>query len=948
MLPVVGALRPWTDPTVNGINRCRMHTPLARTDAISLDGDWQFERWDHPDHVPAETLGDRPLEQTVEVPGNWTLQGTVDLPHYTNVVMPFPNLPPELPVRCPTAVYRRSVDVPWTGMRVFLRIEGADSVHAVFLDGGFVGYGTDSRLPSEYELTPHLAGSPGPAQLAIVVLRYSAHSYIEDQDKWWMAGLHRSVVLEARPPVHVRDIVCDADYDAATGQGDLTVSCDLDAPPGGWLTGGWSTRVSLLDPEGTTVAVSDAPHRTRHHITMSAAQPWSAETPALYRVHVELLDADGVALDHVETRCGFRRVEVRDRHLLVNGAPVWIFGVNRHEHHPDRGAAVTEADMRADLATMRAHNINAIRTAHYPNHHRFYDLCDELGFYVIDEANIEGHAFHTSLCGDERYRSAFLERGARMVQRDRNHPCIIAWSLGNETGDGPNHDALAGWIRRSDPSRPLHYEGAVTQDDEHWIDGGRTVTDLVCPMYPSIDAIERYGRDGLGDRPLIMCEYSHAMGNSNGSLADYWDVITRTPGLQGGFIWEWKDHGLRAPDGSGRLCVGGDFGDEPNDANFVADGLVSAEGVPHPAMTEVAWVYRPVTVEITRDAITVTSRRSFVGLDELVARWEVLHDGHLVGTGELEVPDVEPHTSVTVAMPPELAALLPTDDAEVVVTVTWFAPTGHRCAWDQAVLSTSSGPVPAPLPRVAVVSPDVIALTAPEPMLWRAPVDNDGFKLMERSWLAMGVGGRALERWTAAGLHERPAADLIDCTGTVTERDGGHLHTWRMEVPDHLDDVARVGVRWAIPARFDHLRWYGRGPGENYPDRHRGSLLGTWDQPVDTLPYLVPQDYGLRTDTRWLACTDPTTGDTLWVCAQQPHALHMAVMRHSSEQLYAAANADDLAPDGGLWVHVDVAHRGVGTASCGPDVAPQYRIAPGTYEFSFWCAMTLGGGRAEP
>jgi len=944
VLPVIGELRPWADPTVTSINRCRMHTPLPRTDTLVLDGDWHFQRWDHPDLVPADALTGAPPQRQVSVPGNWTLQGTVDLPHYTNVVMPFPDLPPQLPARCPTAVYRRRVHVPWADQRVFLRVEGADSVHAVYLDGRFVGYGTDSRLPSEYELTPHLTHGSSEVELAIVVARYSAHSYLEDQDKWWMAGLHRSVVLEARPPVHLRDVVCDADFDPASGQGDLTVTCDLDAPPGGWLTAGWSTRVTLMNPDGSTVATSDGTHRTRHHLTLPAARAWSAETPALYRVHVELLDADGVALDHVEARCGFRRVEVRDRQLLVNGMPVWIFGVNRHEHHPDRGAAVTEADMRADLTTMRAHNITAIRTAHYPNHHRFYDLCDELGFYVIDEANIEGHAFHTSLCGDERYRSAFLERGARMVQRDRNHPCIIAWSLGNETGYGANHDALAGWIRHRDPSRPLHYEGAVTQQPERWVDGGRSVTDLVCPMYPSIDAIERYGRDGQGDRPLIMCEYSHAMGNSNGSLADYWEVITRTPGLQGGFIWEWKDHGLRALDGSGRLCVGGDFGDEPNDANFVADGLVSADGEPHPAMAEVAWVYRPVTVEVSHQVLRISNRRSFTTLDDLVARWEVLHDGRLVGTGVLEVPDAPPHATVEVVMPPDMAALMHHDDTEVVVTVAWFAPTGHPCAWDQTVVSRRAHVVPSPVTAPAEPGAvEQVLLSMPEPTLWRAPVDNDGFKLMERSWLVEGVGGRALERWRTVGLHEHPAVELAECSSTVTEVDGGELHTWRIVVPDHLADVARVGVRWAIPARFDHLRWYGRGPGENYPDRNRGSLLGVWEQPVDTLPYLVPQGYGLRTEVRWLTCTDPTTGDTLWIRAMEPTALHMAVMRHSTEQLYVAANAADLPPSDPLWVHVDVAHRGVGTASCGPDVAPTYRIAPGIYEFSFWLGVTYHG-----
>jgi len=866
----------------------------------------------------------------------------------------------------------------------------------VYLDGHFVGYGTDSRLPSEYELTPHLNGTSATVDLAIAVLRYSAHTYVEDQDKWWMAGLHRSVVLEARPLVHLHDVVCEADLDPVTGQGSLTVTSELDLPAGQTAGRGWQTRLTLLNPDG--VAVGDAllapveyraratntfdGFRSRHHLVLDTARAWSAETPSLYRAVVELLDPRGTVVDTATTRCGFRRVEIRDRQLLVNGAPVWIFGVNRHDHHPDRGSAVTEADMRRDLVTMRAHNITAVRTAHYPNHHRFYDLCDELGLYVIDEANIEGHAFNTWLCRDDRYRAAFLERGARMVQRDRNHPCIIAWSLGNETGYGPNHDALAGWIRRTDPSRPLHYEGAVFHGDHHdpsgelpldvgaanatwdvdpaaisrhWVDGGRAATDLVCPMYPPIAAIEQYGRQGRGDRPLIMCEYSHAMGNSNGSLADYWDVIERTPGLQGGFIWEWKDHGLRALDGSGRLCVGGDFGDEPNDANFVADGLVSADGVPHPAMSEVAWVYRPAAVDVVhRDGVgapvlRITNRRSFTGLDDLVATWDLLADGEPVAGGTLAVPVVAPGATVELASPDDLERALEAASGEVVLTVrwaqrtdTWFAPAGHLCAWDQAVLTTRAQPVPSPVTTAVAGAARAGWLVEPHAVIWRAPVDNDGFKLMPASWDRPGVGGRALGRWVAAGLPRKAAHEVVPCTSTVTEADGGEVHTWRIDLPEALADVGRVGVRWAVPARFSQIRWYGRGPGENYPDRNRGALLGRWEQPVDRLAYLIPQDYGLRTDTRWLACIDPTTGDAWWIRALQPTALHMAVVQHSAEALFAAPNAANLVPEDRLWVHVDVAHRGVGTASCGPGVAPEHRIAAGTHTLSFWIGVTRG------
>ena len=604
MLPDIGTSSPWTDPEVVSLRRLAMHVPLPLGDDArkSLDGKWAFELFDSPELVSAAAVtGPTPIgTRAVAVPGNWTLQDVGDLPHYTNVQMPFDGPPPRLPDRNPTGVYRRSFTIGrgWKRHRIVLHIGGAESVHAVYLNDQFVGYGTDSRLPSEYDITDALVA--GSNHLAIVVMRYSALSYVEDQDQWWMAGLHRSVYIEARTPVHVRDVRCRADLDVASGIGSLEVTTEVafTAAP----VAGHQVRCTLLAPNGKRIGsptVQAVPHQyavpytyrgfvTHHEFSVPRVQAWSAETPARYTVEIELLGPDGGVLERTQQRVGFRHVEIRQRQLLVNGQPVWIFGVNRHDHHPERGKAVTLDDMRADLLTMRAHNITAVRTSHYPNDNAFYDLCDELGFYVIDEANIESHGYNTSLCHDSRWLGAWVARGSRMVERDRNHPSIIVWSLGNESGYGANHDALAGWIRRADPSRPLHYEGAVFH--KGWVDGGLAASDLVCPMYPTIDRIREYGESGLGTRPLIMCEYSHAMGNSNGSLADYWSVISTTPGLQGGFIWEWKDHGIRQvlPDGTVRLAYGGQFGDTPNDCNFVADGLVSSYGAPHPAMQELA------------------------------------------------------------------------------------------------------------------------------------------------------------------------------------------------------------------------------------------------------------------------------------------------------------------------------------------------------------------------
>ncbi len=985
MLPAIGAVRPWADPHLVSVNRLSMRPPTRASSTLddaragesswrrSLDGRWQFRLFDDPDRVPASAVTKPVAERgwsRVTVPGNWTLQDVGDLPQYTNVRMPFPGPPPRLPERNPTGVYRRTMTLPagWIGRQIVIHIGGAESVHALYVNGEFVGYGTDSRLASEYDITPFARA--GANDVAVVVSRWSAHSYVEDQDQWWMAGLHRSVFVEARNAVHVASLVCDAgllDPGTPGRVGTLTTSATIGGlqPPGP----GWTVRFGVETTTGRRVGRPQivavphqfaAPYRFRGHVATASFEcpgidPWSAESPTRYRVTAELLDPDGALVEAHAQLVGFRSAEVRDRQLLVNGAPVWIFGVNRHDHHPTRGKAVTLADMRDDLLAMRSNNITAVRCSHYPNDPGFLDLCDEIGMYVVDEANIESHAYNTSLCDDPRYRSAWLSRGARMVERDRNHPSVILWSLGNEAGYGTNHDALAGWIRRADPSRPLHYEGAVFHDG--WVDGGTAASDVVCPMYPTIDAIAEYGRSGAGVRPLIMCEYSHAMGNSNGSLADYWDVITTTPGLQGGFIWEWKDHGLltRLPSGRRGYAYGGQFADDPNDGNFVADGLMSADLRPHPGMQEVKWVYRPVVVALNGDVLNVTNRRSFRDLSDLAAEWELLVAGSMTASGTLDVGDVEPGAMVAVALPCKVP-----DAAEVHLSVRWhqrrateWSPKGHLVAWDQHEVRASESSATSTLPKspnCAQIGPPVAKVRTffgrgggPELQLFRAPVDNDGFKLMPELGRRIGVGGDGLRHWIDAGVDRMPAADLVEHDHDVSELDdGSEVHTHVVGVPDDLDDLARIGVTFALRPGFDELRWFGRGPLENYPDRNRGAMLGEWASGVDEPPYLVPQEFGLRTDCRWFEFIDASTGTIVRLDVVEPGSLHISATRFTTGDLYAAAHETDLRPRRELIVHADVVHRGLGTGSCGPDVLDRYRIRPGTYRFAYRLSVTPG------
>lgn len=968
MLPDIGTSRPWADPSVVALSRLPMHVPLpaAPGRVQELAGEWLFQLFASPDDVPQEAvLGALPEEgqgwRPIAVPGVWPMQRTGDPPHYTNVQMPFPGPPPRLPERNPTGVYRREIRIDESDLLgpVVLWVGGADAVHAVYLNGRLVGYGTDARLASEYDVTAVLL--PGLNELAVVVVRYAAHSYVEDQDAWWLAGLHRGVRLEHRGLVGVRDVRVTADFDPQTRLGSIeaTVVTDLGPrPSAGFRVRSWVESESESESgERIGPAVeATVPHEDARPYEFAgfvasvehrelAIDPWSAELPRLYTLRVELVDPHGAVVDATSQRIGFRRVRVEGNRLLVNGERIWVFGVNRHDHHPDRGSAVTADDLREDLITMRRHNVNAIRTSHYPNDDAFYALCDELGFYVIDEANIEAHAYNRSLCDDPAYRSTWLERGARMVERDRNHPSVVMWSLGNESGYGANHDALAAWIRRTDSSRPLHYEDAIRI--EGWESGGRRATDVVCPMYPTIEEIREYGLGtalGHGDRPLIMCEYSHAMGNSNGSLADYWDVILSTPGLQGGFLWEWKDQGLRQSlaDGRTRLAYGGQFGEEPHDGNFVADGLVSADGVPHPAMAEVAWVHRPVHVELAGGGLLLSSLRSFVTTADLSCTWQLLVDGAVTATGRLEVSPLAPGEQRRVPLPVDVPS---SGDARLTTiwsttADTWFAAAGRALAWDQVLLREERSQRP-PVPMQAAPELTDDPLSPARLSLWRAATDNDGIKAMVDGIADLGLGGGALSRWRAAGLDSPSAGSLVQ-HGVEQRRTARGLEVRHViDVPAGLDDLARVGVVIEVDPRFDRLRWCGRGPHENYPDRNRSALVGTWSAEVEECPYLVPQEFGLRTDTTWLELLDPASGDTVrFVSLAAP--FHWSATRHRADELFAAANDSDLVPAGRLIVHLDAAHRGVGTGACGPDVLEKYRIGPGRYELGYLLTTARG------
>jgi len=973
-LPDIGSFAPWADPTVVSLNRLAMRAPVHFSDSLdavrsgdrtvspwfkSLDGWWRIKRWADVNQIPAAAVGTRVDDANwakISVPGNWTLAGLGDVPHYTNVQMPWTGVPPSLPETVPTAVHRTSFTVPasWRRRRTILHVGGAESVHMVWVNGVFVGYGTDSRLGSEYDVSGALV--EGRNTVAIAVCRWSAQSHLEDQDQWWMAGLHREVFLESRGAVHVHDVTVTPSIlkrgkgavDRVTG----ALSVEVAVEAGSHLAPGWKVAAHLETLHGkrignrhlADVAWQEMPylfagHGARLEWTVGAVDAWSAESPALYRVIVELLDPDGASAGFGAVRCGFRSVEIRGRDLLVNGERVMIRGVNRHDHHPDRGKAVTAGDMRADLVLMKQHNVNAVRCSHYPNDPRLLDMCDELGLYVVDEANAEAHAHNESLHRDPRYRETWMSRITRMIERDRNHPCVVMWSLGNEAGFGAVHDAAAGWIRAIDPTRPIHYEGAVFHTGgprSGWIDGGLGASDVVCPMYATIADVAEYGRSGLGTRPLIMCEYSHAMGNSNGSLADYWEMFESTPGVQGGFVWEWKDHGIRQrlPGGRERFAYGGQFGDVPNDGNFVADGLVHADLTPHPAMREVAWVHRPVRTSLVGRGSTarlaVHNHQWFSDLSSYGATWTLLVDGRVARRGTLRPPVCAPQHTVKVPLP----AVAPEGAREVHLTIEWslrrgtaWAGAGHIVAWDQVTLRESAQHR-APVRRSGAVPPVEVE---PVVTLWRAATDNDGFKMMPHLWRGF---GRSLARWTAEGIPLDDAALVASTTRRTERSDASVLWEHEITVPEHLADPPRAGVWFEVPRRFSRLRWWARGPHENYPDRRSSAVVSVWEGEPDEIPYLVPQEFGLRTDCRRLEFLDPRSGEVLRIEADGV-PFHASVTRHRAGDLFAARDLTELVRRPSLVVHLDAAHRGLGTASCGPDTLEKYRVPAGVHTLRY-------------
>ncbi|MFG3340932.1 glycoside hydrolase family 2 TIM barrel-domain containing protein [Glycomyces sp. NPDC048151] len=939
--------------------------------ALSLDGAWRFNLaaglHDTTEgfEAPGFDAGDW---DDLTVPSIWQmhdLDGAAPYgrPQYLNITYPFPVDPPHVPDANPTGEYRRTftlpADWPATG-RTLLRFEGVDSCFAVWVNGTLLGDGKGSRLPSEFDATEHLV--PGENTVAVRVHQWSAGSYLEDQDTWRVAGIFRPVSLVHRPEGGLDDVFVHAGYDHATGLGAFLVEASATA------------RVTV--PElGIDIAAGET--------AQIPVEPWTAETPRLYDAIV------ATATERVSLRVGFRTIAVGDGVLTVNGRPVLLRGVNRHEWDPDTGGTLTVDTMRRDLELMKRHNVNAVRTSHYPPDRRFLDLCDELGMWVIDECDLETHGFgyhewRGNPAADPRWQEACLDRMARMVERDKNHTSVVMWSLGNECDGGENLEAMAAWAKRRDPDRLVHSESDY---DSGYVD----VYSRMYVPHDELDAIGRREEEPTKDPaldehrrglPFILCEYAHAMGNGPGGLSEYQRLFERHERLAGGFVWEWIDQGVRRRTVDGRewYAYGGDFEEPVHDGNFIMDGLVFSDRTPSPGLVEFKKVVEPVAigVDLGDQTFTVANGHDFACTGHLRFTWCMDDEGVPLAQGDLEVPVVPAGESVRVVWPEALRKASAAVDGEGAVTVrallaadTAWAAAGHEIAWGQAVLPFTApapvGPSASPVEasgryRLGGAEFDALGrlrslggidVEGPQLDLWRAPMDNDrvawGGPSQADRWRGVGLD-RLEHRVTGITADDRRlvVATRVAAAGGVRAMDAEYAWTCELKSGTLWLDVAvnpvgewdfplpRLGVRLSVPKSFDAVAWYGGGPGEAYADTRAAARLGRYEASVARMqtPYAMPQENGSRIDVRWARLANPD-GDAL-TFRGGPH-LAFAVRPWTSEDLDAAAHPHELVERDRLYVSLDAAVHGTGSSSCGPGVLPEYRLeaAPAAFTIGF-------------
>jgi beta-galactosidase/beta-glucuronidase len=1013
--PEDSAIPDWENPAVFAVGKAPPHATLmpfpdAEAALTSeryaspwcqlLNGAWQFHWAPNPAAVPVDFF--RPAVDVagwdaIQVPGHWEMQG-YGQPIYTNIQYPFPPDPPFVPHDDnPVGSYRREFTIPagWDGRQIALVFEGVETAFYVWVNGERIGFSKGSRNPAEFDITR--AVQPGVNTLAVQVYRWADSTYIEDQDMWWLSGIFRDVYLVATPVVHVRDIGVCTTFDEAYRDATLSVALAV-KNSGEQSAAAVSCELRFINEVGEEVFVAEvpccAPLAPGEDRALTFEQPivspkqWTSETPTLYTLLVTLHAATGESLEVQRVRVGFRQVEIRDGQLWFNGRSIRLKGVNRHEWDAERGRAVTEETMRRDIALIKQHNFNAVRTSHYPNHPRWYELCDEYGLYLIDEADLESHGMFDRLASDPAWTAAFLDRARRLVARDKNHPCVIIWSLGNESGYGDNLVAMAELVRALDPTRPINYYHALTQP----------IVDMVGMHYPTLAQVIELAETEPSGRPILLEEYALSMGNSTGNIREYWDVIERYPRIIGGFIWEWIDHGIaqQTADGQRWYAYGGDFGDTPNDGTYCLDGILFPDRTPQPALLDLKELFQPVRVlpgDLTSGWVEIQNCYQVRLLDHLSVRWSVSADGIDVQGGEFSLPTVVPGSQVGVQIPYVLPASAADSDYLLTLSfrqpaATLWAPADFEVAWAQLSLPVECLPQARPalerLPalhvtetaddvRVAgqdfsltfaraagtltawVVDGTSLLLHGPQLNVWRAPIDND--VVFVTAWREAGFDALAMSVDAVEVIQPHPA--LVEVTVTTRHLnpageepfqcrwqyrifgDGAMSLTQRVSPRAGLPTLPRVGMQLVVSSGFDTLTWYGRGPQETMADRKLGAKVGRYRGSVDAqyVPYVFPQECGNKTDVRWLTLTDARgVGMRVDACP----CLEVSARHYTTDDLTTAAHTFDLVRRPEITLNLDWRQAGTGNTCLRAERLPQYRLDAKTIEYQLWLRPVRG------
>jgi beta-galactosidase len=971
---------------------------------LSLDGKWKFNWSPTPNERPMDffkTDFNTTNWKEISVPSNWELNG-YGIPIYTNITYPFVKNPPFIAhADNPVGSYRRSFELPgnWNGRRVYLHFEAGTSAMYIWVNGEKVGYSENTKSPTEFDITPYV--KEGKNLVAVEVYRWSDGSYLEDQDFWRLSGIDRDVYLYSTANTRIADFFARPDLDASYKNGSLSVDVTL-KNMNGVTKNNQTVEAKLVDASGRAVfrktikinVAANATETTTFTQKVSMPKLWSNETPNLYSLLLTLKDENGKFLETVSTQVGFRKVELKNGQLLVNGIRIMVHGVNIHEHNPKTGHYQDKETMMKDIKMMKQLNINAVRCSHYPNNIMWVKLCNEYGLFLVDEANIETHGMGAEGQGTfdkskhpaylPEWKAAHLDRIHSLVERDKNQPSVILWSLGNECGNGPVFHEGYNWIKNRDKTRLVQFEQAGEQEN----------TDVVCPMYPSMAYMKEYAQRKEVKRPFIMCEYAHAMGNSSGNFQEYWDIISSSKNMQGGFIWDWVDQGFEMTDEVGRKywSYGGDMGSQnyTNDENFCHNGLVWPDRTPHPGAFEVKKVYQDILfkgVDLSKGLIEVTNGFGYTNLDQYQFKYEVLKNGLLIKTGTIAIA-LAAQSKKQLQL--ELPKMTVEDGVEYLVNVYAYTkfgsavlPQNFEVAREQFAIGESkyfmkvvdmgAGPVVKEDKDRITLSAAGVEVTlskesgliqdyqsngerffmqVPVPNFWRAPTDNDFGNNMQVSsnvWRAVGRVSslKSIEVKEESGKTTVVATlSLTDVASTYTivytmNGDGSLTMVNSFKAGNTpLAEMPRFGMLFSLKKDLNNFSYYGRGPWENYQDRNTSSLKGIYQSKVadQYVPYTRPQENGYKTDVRWLSLTN-NSGVGIEIEGLQPlgvSALHNYPEDFDPGLTKKYRHLNDITPRNEVVVCVDLAQRGVGgDNSWGALPHPQYQLTNKEYSYGF-------------